>query len=966
MVFDKISGFGSSDDDEENTSASNSSGDSTSDTSGGDPASGGIAGPPGSGTTTEPSGQEGTAATPDFDDSDGSSSSTSTGLGTAGGSTGGTSGGDPASGGVAGPVGSGRTIEEEVVHDGSTKKSAIGQTEQQLVNEFEGVESTDDLVLTGSTNDSLNFRLSEAEQRERARAVMNQPGTDNAAAAVARQQQRNHQGDFREFEDPVRGPEGTSAPGLRSPNDPSPGFSDLSLPQPRRRNSSPPETGGGVLDPFADAITGEDVDNKLGASGDREVSPERFGDFNYPMDAEETLRDIAQSTDENLINPVQEDITDFTQSPDNAGERAIGNAITGFFTGTGTSGRIQGALQGALEGGTGIETAYEESPVENRFAGEAASSAVGMTNVAEIPLGPMEAAETATFVGENLSDGNTENLEDLGAAAVTTAKAGAQYAAENPARAAGDASALIAGEFMAGSALGRLTGKFARGASDRIRTAGGTKVDASDLTQEDVLKHTETDGAEGEQFPGAENPELYRSDPAKAVREQAADKTPEVVEKFFDEQGITDGTILKKALDTEPDGPKKGRSNTGFTSAPDEVGGDFAYETPGSFFGPELSPNFLRVGDSESSFSWRPGLPDFGNKATGVLARTNVENTDADTLPDFNEEMMNRAGDTTAVTKPGNVVSPGEIEAVVPPGAEFSPVGSDGISGIAKRMGIGSDFYTEVGGRRIPLRTVAPTDKTADSDVSSPFDTRSGGGEPLDYYREGFEEPTDRPIPTGFPGAEGAAGAQSGASAAGQQSTTPPSEEGSLSGFDSNGSMFSDDWRIDNFDTEISDLSDPNSPGSPGDSDPPLSPPSSTIGDEWSSGTFVDESDSSSPPSDGTTTGPLSPPSSGPLSPPSNVPSGVPSSPPSGGPSSPPGSPSGSPPGSPPLLGSPTSSGSTLMPPSTPPKDFDFSGEEDSPWKEEEEKFISMFDVTDTGILSMDEIFNTESDFPTL
>jgi hypothetical protein len=224
-----------------------------------------------------------------------------------------------------------------------------------------------------------------------------------------------------------------------------------------------------------------------------------------------------------------------------------------------------------------------------------------------------------------------------------------------------------------------------------VRTAGGERVDADDLASDDVLRNVETDGAEGTRFPGADNPGLYETDPADAVRQQADANTPQTIEDVFGAAGVDDGTTLTKAPDVEPDGPGVGRADSGFTSAPAETADDFAYETPGSFFGPELSPNFLRVGDGESSFSARPGLPDFGNRPTAVMARTDVENADADDLEGFNQEMLDRAGDAPAVTKPASEVSTGEIEAVVPPGAEFQSVGGGGLFGrVGSRLGIGS------------------------------------------------------------------------------------------------------------------------------------------------------------------------------------------------------------------------------------------------------------------------------------
>lgn len=377
--------------------------------------------------------------------------------------------------------------------------------------------------------------------------------------------------------------------------------------------------------------------------------------------------------------------------------------------------------------------------------------------------------------GEVVDDAQTD-IRGIGAAAVGAAKA-------DPVGFGASLAGGAVGGVLTGSAAGRGVGKAGRFTSDRVRTAGGTKIDVEELANDDVIKNTRTDGAEGDRFPGAADPDQYESDPAQAVRDQADEYTPDEVDDLFDEQGVEEGTTLTKALDTEPEGPASGRSDTGFTSAPAESLDDFEYETPGSFFGPELSPNFLRAGGAESSTSLRPGLPDFGNRPTAVMARTEVENADADDLQGFNEEMIDRAGDTTAVTKPADEVNPGEIEAVVPPGAEFSPVGSGGVRGVARRFGVGSDFYTEVNGRRVPIRTVAPTDRTPDApdsldDVGRIDGPDAGDGAPLDSYVRPVSDPADRVIPV-----SGGAGIRSSSdSMDGDGGSRPPSSGGGGSG----------------------------------------------------------------------------------------------------------------------------------------------------------------------------------------
>jgi hypothetical protein len=387
------------------------------------------------------------------------------------------------------------------------------------------------------------------------------------------------------------------------------------------------------------------------------------------------------------------------------------------------------------------------SDVPDRVVTGAAESAVDVAN----PFGLAMTAETATEVATStpgvVAD---EGAADVGA---TTAGVGAaagiataESARENPVEFAGGSVF----NFVGGAGASRQFGAAVRAGRDRVRTAGGERIDADELAGQEVLRNVETDGAEGEQFPGADEPGLYQSDPADAVREQAERNTPEQVDDVFGGPAQGNEATLTKALDTEPEGPGAGRADTGFSSAPGETAADFDYETPGSFFGPELSPNFLRVGSRES-FSARPGLPDFGNRPTAVMARTDVETPEADDLQGFNQEMLDRAGETTARTKPASEVNPGEIEAVVPPGAEFQSVGGGGLLGrVGSRLGIGSEFYTEIGGRRVPIRTVAPEGRDTDAgDVDADDLAPAAPRGTLDELSEPVSAPTDRPVPVG-------------------------------------------------------------------------------------------------------------------------------------------------------------------------------------------------------------------------
>jgi hypothetical protein len=318
-----------------------------------------------------------------------------------------------------------------------------------------------------------------------------------------------------------------------------------------------------------------------------------------------------------------------------------------------------------------------------------------------------------------------------------------------------------------GAAGGVGAGRGVRSIRGRVRTRGLDRVDADELTNRDTLEAEENPSSANpeDQFPGFDEGILEDQGAAEAFRQQADEFTPNRVADEFSGEG----TDVKKALDVEPEADGDAAFQT--------QGGD--YESPGGFVGPELSPNFLRLSGNtgrEAEFSLRPGLPDTGNKPTGVVARTDVEEppSQVNTLDDLNEYLRNREGDTTAFVKPSDAVNPGEAEAIIPSGAKF--------------VDAGQDFYTEIAGQRVTIRTVerpdagdarrassdgdgagsvvddaatredrdAPTDPldvgddagTAGSRPrSSPGPDRSNRGQTIDEISERPQRPVDRPAP---------------------------------------------------------------------------------------------------------------------------------------------------------------------------------------------------------------------------
>jgi hypothetical protein len=386
--------------------------------------------------------------------------------------------------------------------------------------------------------------------------------------------------------------------------------------------------------------------------------------------------------------------------------------------------------------------------------------AVGGVAASVVPGGFATAAETvgateraAAFTGEQIGErGVVRGTETIGGAAVgagakAASEAGEQFA-ESPYQTTGKGLGLVGATVLGGAAGGRALGRAARGGRSRARTVGAESIDPEDMTKREVLDRVER----GESaFPGADDPALYRSRPAEAVRQQADETTPAPIETALDEATAApdDAADLVKAVDTAPEGP----GPAGFRTLKGE------YESPGGFVGPELSPYFLGADAGGARFSLRPGLPDLGDQPTAVYARTRVREPDADTLDGFKTEMLEREGETTARTKPASEVNTGEIEAVVPPQAEFVDVGTGPLRNALRRAGIGSDFATEVGGRRVPIRTVADPDLVDES--GSPGlralldDDRAQTGAPANggsrvrrsFSRRDLEEPVDRPLP---------------------------------------------------------------------------------------------------------------------------------------------------------------------------------------------------------------------------
>jgi hypothetical protein len=134
-----------------------------------------------------------------------------------------------------------------------------------------------------------------------------------------------------------------------------------------------------------------------------------------------------------------------------------------------------------------------------------------------------------------------------------------------------------------------------------------------------------------------------------------------------------------------------------------------------------------------------------------VIIRTDVDTPPGTvrTLDDFEDFLRSQEGDTTAYVKPDEAVNADEAEAVIAPGSRFTDAGAD--------------FYTTIGGQRVPIRTVeapdAPDSNTArsagragDADADD-FDTRTRSEtismDEIEEISERVRPPSDRPAPAG-------------------------------------------------------------------------------------------------------------------------------------------------------------------------------------------------------------------------
>jgi hypothetical protein len=360
-----------------------------------------------------------------------------------------------------------------------------------------------------------------------------------------------------------------------------------------------------------------------------------------------------------------------------------------------------------------VEAAGEEfdavNPTADETLREQQRSSVGAVAAFTSPFGLASGAESglevatgsAEVIGDDEGGALFETGQDVGSQAIP---AGRRQIEANPE----GAITTVATGLLLGAGVGRAAGGLARGGAGRFRTAGGTRISADELTERDVLDRDQP-------FPPFRDVERARVDQAGALREQAQQNTPEEIQERLggpidvDEgEGLAD---LTKALDADP-----GRRGGDFEAPASDSELAQEFETVGTSFGPELSPNFLRTG-GRSSVSFTPGLPDLGGRPTTAIVRTQVRETDAADVDELEQELLDAEarGDSAARTMSPDEFSPQEAEVLVPPSARFQRVTD---SGAARRVGFGSDFFTEVDGQRVPVRLFRDDDADSDADLA--------------------------------------------------------------------------------------------------------------------------------------------------------------------------------------------------------------------------------------------------------
>jgi hypothetical protein len=458
----------------------------------------------------------------------------------------------------------------------------------------------------------------------------------------------------------------------------------------------------------------------------------------------------------------------------------------------------------------GGETAQTVAEVAGR------TPAAGATATAQITLAADSAAAAARKVPEAVREaGAAETTETVanvaGGATVSVIKS----AEQNPVR----FSATVARDVALGTAAGKAAGSGGRFVSDRVRTAGAEELELEDTTPEGVVENVKTGGDRGDRFPRATDPDQFRRDQKTSIEADAEEFTPDELAERFEDEGVT-GTDLFKTLDAEPEGPGQGRAAQGFSSPEADAELSQEFETSGTSFGPAVSRYFLRVGGGETSFSLKPGLPDFGNRPTAVATRLEVKRTDAGDVQELDQELRRRAGEAEARTLSPDEATPRESEVLLPPGTDLSDIGGSRRRQALRKLGVGSDFFLRIpnratvqlpggrtvksplgaevdlpggrsftipgGSRRVPVRPVVPDDApkrtgadadAPDGDAGDANANRAFEGKSSSAVVRRPERNVDRPLPTvGLGGSAGASGSGGSSGSTPTLSPTRPTD----------------------------------------------------------------------------------------------------------------------------------------------------------------------------------------------
>lgn len=337
---------------------------------------------------------------------------------------------------------------------------------------------------------------------------------------------------------------------------------------------------------------------------------------------------------------------------------------------------VLGATGPATSAGLARDVAgsSKDSPGE-KFASGAVKTTGETANVFRLAQTAETAGEVATNIDEAERQGKgREVAETAGATARDTGAAAVESARKRPVETAGGVTAGLLLTYGSGAAIEK-TATSARVASRAAR--GRSKIDVTEETNPETVAALRGDGGRSKYPSEDRRPGEGR---VEAFERQARENTAEPVERAFDEAGVNEGVVVKHVSGK---GKMKGESRVRGTIETDRDIKRRDDPKGGMFVSPEASLYFTRA--SESSAGLRPRLPGTGKPSRQIAIKTDVDK-EPDTVgyegagepgPE-SQFLADREGEPTAYLRSEANRNPGEVEAVIPPGAKFERVSKPG------------------------------------------------------------------------------------------------------------------------------------------------------------------------------------------------------------------------------------------------------------------------------------------------